>query len=65
MTLLFSYCSDIFMSYKNDLLALLKNSFLHNSLDVKLSAIKTLAGWISVLDPQECKAYEELLPNML
>lgn len=62
---LLSFCSDTFEKHKSELHTLFKNGMANADKMIKLSAIQALGSHVEVLEPKECKVYEDLIPVLL
>eukprot|EP00331_Platyophrya_macrostoma_P022094 CAMPEP_0176443770 /NCGR_PEP_ID=MMETSP0127-20121128/22638_1 /TAXON_ID=938130 /ORGANISM="Platyophrya macrostoma, Strain WH" /LENGTH=1003 /DNA_ID=CAMNT_0017829097 /DNA_START=385 /DNA_END=3396 /DNA_ORIENTATION=+ len=65
MATLFSFVSDEFKNFKNDLYAIFKSGMESESLDIKLASIEALSSWVSIIDYKTCKQYEDLVPLIM
>ena len=64
MGILFTYCSEEYSQYKDELLPVFTDALGHSNLKVRATALGSLASYLKYVDSKDCKGFIELLPTV-
>lgn len=52
---IFTFASETFLSYKNELYQIFSNAMTSQDIDIKLGGILALASFLEIIEPKDCK----------
>ena len=62
---LFNYSSDSFTQDKRELNKVFQRGINNGNINIKISAIKAFGSYIETVDSNECKRYEDIIPDII
>lgn len=65
MTSLFTYAATDFIKHINEIHNIFKESIINPLDNIKVAAIEALGSFISILEPKECRLFEDLITPLI
>lgn len=65
MTSLFTYAATDFLKHANELHKIFEESLQNPEDNIKVAGLEAFGSFISILEPKECKIFEDLIPLLI
>jgi len=62
---LFTYITDHFNKYKDELANIFKSTLAHKNLDIQLGSLQALSNYLQSVDQADTKKFTDLIPEMV